>query len=322
QKEPEEAYKYARKHIHRDLRTALWRWLPKTLSADQKEQRIRATLQEGAARRDGEQRLLIERFGDRIVAFLESDTLHWAVLSSSDGDGFDVLQLVLHRFRRQLSTQKSLRVIWTRLLANVRLAATPLPRSGRPLVDHFDVAWTLDLPRRAPIRALSSRSISIIDTPKGIEPKMANKRSIGPSRPWSVMLTASPHILLFGHGASDQDPFGSRLLIGPQPLTPALLFKMPTIPRVTGLFACESGTRAGPGSKRTEFRHMSLAQAFLLAGSDAVIASHGFVEESQARRWMKAWRTASAAAKSPSLAFMKAARTRGVAKEDFDLWTR
>jgi len=214
---------------------------------------------------------------------------------------------LLEPFAQSITAAQRVRVLAVGELLSVRFHA--LPWGGEPLIAAKPVAYGLDLGgERHP--SPRSRTALVVADPETHVPglgRLPNARLEGEavesrlrSLDWRVSsffagsaehsrvvaaLTESDWLHYAGHGvAKDRSSLGSALLLsGEAELTAADILSAPRVPHGVVLSACETAgqtTRAQGG--------MQMATAFLLAGSNFVIAAQGGVADESALRFSDA----------------------------------
>ncbi len=177
-----------------------------------------------------------------------------------------------------------------------------LPWRDGVLLEHAAVTVGLDLPRADGAEASPQpRRALVVGAPHGdLVGAEREARSVASSltaQGWDVELLlreqataqsvrkglADAGLLHYaGHGRrSGLEGWGSRLQLSAEgELNPRDILALPSVPEVALLLACE----ATPASVHTLGGGMSLARAFILAGSDTVVASDGRLDDAFAER--------------------------------------
>lgn len=222
-------------------------------------------------------------------------------LTSAMLDDPDALsRSLLVPFRSLLDRAERLRVLPYGLLRSVDFHALPL--DGEPLLFRHLVIYSLDLPSR-PAAALPARPVALlVADPEGNLPEARQEaEAVGAairswSKRWSLwqldgldataraVRKALPEADLFhfaGHGrfAGFSGWDSSLQLADGSRLTLADLLALRPVPSWVVLSSCD----AGLSSEQARGEGVGIAQAFLLAGSRAVIAATERVEDGTAR---------------------------------------
>ncbi len=193
------------------------------------------------------------------------------------------------------------------------------PVGGHPLIEQIPVRWSLDLPA-APPRAPTLRALVIVDPledladareegtlvaealrARGLEVTAL----VGPAATPTAVLEALGRgvdvLHVAGHARWDPDGDGALILARGEELSLAEVLLAP-VPRVVVLAGCSTAS-----SRELPVASLGIAQAFVVAGADAVLATARPIPDATALSFVRSW-TASAN-DAPVDAFAKATTT-------------
>jgi hypothetical protein len=193
-------------------------------------------------------------------------------------------------FREVIGRARRIRVLASGALANVDVHA--LPMDGEPLVAGRPVVYGLGLPRSRPVsRPAGDRALLVTDPRGDLPGALREAREVRATlaraaRPWRMeelradaasveavrtRLAVVDLLHYAGHGSySGNGGWDSSLLLAADTrLTVGDLLALDVVPSWVVLSGCDTGRSA----VETPVASLGLAQAFLLAGSQAVVAS-------------------------------------------------
>jgi hypothetical protein len=200
---------------------------------------------------------------------------------------------LLEPFAAQIRAARSIRVLPTAELWALPFAS--LPFDGAPLVEHAPVVVSLDLRRRTG-RTSRPTSALLVGDPRGdlaaaaTEARRVASRLealdvrvellVGPearSESWRERIGAVDLFHYAGHGSHDAfEGWGSSIRLARDELIDVTdVLSLPRVPSVAVLPACETAAAGDPGLGGA----MNIARAFVLAGSDLVIAASTEIED-------------------------------------------
>lgn len=221
----------------------------------------------------------------------------------ADRDPVALGQILLEPFHRVLERAQSVRVLPYGSLQTVDFHT--LSFGGKALLARCPVVYSLDLPPRPASAPPSRRKALLIVDPEGNLPAAQReadavaKATLNWKPAWSLdrldrtaarakdVKTALPTASLFhyaGHGTFGGSAGWDSVLklADDSRLTPGDLLALPQAPNWVLLSACD----AGRTSEQASVEGIGLAQAFLLAGSQAVVAATRPVPDATARDLM------------------------------------
>lgn len=202
---------------------------------------------------------------------------------------------LLMPFRDSIESAERIRILAGGSLQDIDFHA--LPFGGDILLAKAPMAYGLDLP--VPLeKVLTRHALLVADTRDNLQGALDESRKVieilrsGP-RPWTTeelegeeasvkavrkQLTSADLLHYAGHGSfSESGGWDSSLLLaGDTRLTPGDLLTLDRVPAWVVLSACETGR----SSTKVPIESVGLAQAFVVAGSRAVIASIRPVKDS------------------------------------------
>ncbi len=229
--------------------------------------------------------------------------VHRLELDSGEFEGPQLAVRLLEPFAERITRAQRVEVIAAGALRAVDFHV--LPFADGMLLDHAPVAYRLDLPE-IPAEAVPSPASALVVTDPGLLAAPAEGRqvrSLLESRSWRVELLEGPSAsepevrrqlagaTLFhyaGHADFDRDSRGwdSRLALARgRGLTVDDVLAAPGVPRWVVLSGCETGRE----SRAAPLPSVGLAQAFLVAGSEAVVAATSEVSDREAAAMAEAF---------------------------------
>ncbi|MCA9719856.1 MAG: CHAT domain-containing protein, partial [Myxococcales bacterium] len=213
---------------------------------------------------------------------------------------------LLAPFRDALDATERVRVLPLGLLLDVPFHAIPWPEDQEDalLLDHAPVAYAVDLPRPSALEppgasegdadARQRHAVVIGDPRSNLEHilrEISEVDSILDDRRWSVELlhdadvdgdtlraaiARATHLHYAGHGLSDGlAGAGSFVELADSQLSVGDILVLPQVPRSVVLAGCETGLT----NSHTLGGGMSVARAFLAAGSESVIAADHEIDD-------------------------------------------
>jgi tetratricopeptide (TPR) repeat protein len=256
----------------------------------------------------GEVILAYHPMGDGWVGFASTErTIDVATFDLADGMPADpdrLAALLLAPFSRAIRGAERVRVLPYGRLRSVDFHA--LPFEGEPLLARHVVVYSLDLPVRASLVPPGPPRVLLVSNPQNDLPATRGEsatiatrvrawgsgwsceRLDGPQARAEAVRAALPTAGLFhyaGHGVfAGFAGWGSALpLADGSRLTLGDVLALPRAPAWVVLSACD----AGRSSEQAPVEGVGLANAFLLAGSQAVIAARQPVDDRSARDLMR-----------------------------------
>lgn len=196
-------------------------------------------------------------------------------------EGDELAAALVHSIADELSGAQRLTILpWGALHElDVHLA----PHNGAPLLQAVEVVWSLDLPPRRPQQP--GKIALVVGDPQSNLPNARREAEAVASRLDATLLAgdgagvdavlaALPDADRFhyaGHGMLDaDDAFRSGLSMSDDVLDVGDLLSLPAAPRLVVLSGCETGRT----NAHARVASIGIAQALILAGSDAVVASN------------------------------------------------
>jgi tetratricopeptide (TPR) repeat protein len=246
------------------------------------------------------------------ITRVASDALRHA-LATTPLDRARVSALLLAPFREVLERAEKIRVLPLQAVLDVPFHALPWPGATREdelVIDHAQVAYAVDLPQPAAPGLTKGQALAHDRAREGVEHTrravvLADPRSnlehllhelgevdsILDARRWSVellhagnadnealreVITSADHLHYAGHGLSDGlAGAGSFVTLADGHLGVGDILVLPRVPQSVVLAGCETGLT----NAHTLAGGMSVARAFLAAGSASVIAASHEIDD-------------------------------------------